>query len=58
LPYIFFFLSDSIESAKREISFFFPEFNAGEWLVMEEPRFRVGLIKYNEERQIHTLQNT
>ncbi|KAF4099397.1 nucleoside diphosphate kinase 6 [Onychostoma macrolepis] len=50
--------SDSIESAKREISFFFPEFNADEWMLREEPRFRLGLTEYNEERQIHTLQDT
>lgn len=50
--------SDSIKSAKREISFFFPEFNADEWMLREEPRFRLGLTEYNEERQIHTLQDT
>uniref|UniRef100_A0A8C2KHI3 Nucleoside diphosphate kinase n=1 Tax=Cyprinus carpio TaxID=7962 RepID=A0A8C2KHI3_CYPCA len=50
--------SDSVDSAKREISFFFPEFNADEWMSREEPRFRLGLTEYNEERQIHTLQDT
>ncbi|XP_016415951.1 nucleoside diphosphate kinase 6-like [Sinocyclocheilus rhinocerous] len=48
----------SVESAKREISFFFPEFNADEWMSREEPRFRLGLTEYDEERQIHTLQDT
>uniref|UniRef100_A0A8C2EB04 Nucleoside diphosphate kinase-like domain-containing protein n=1 Tax=Cyprinus carpio TaxID=7962 RepID=A0A8C2EB04_CYPCA len=48
----------SIESAKREISFFFPEFNADEWMLREEPCFRLGLAEYNEERQIHILQDT
>lgn len=56
--FLIFFLSDSIKSAKREISFFFPEFNADEWMLREEPRFRLGLTEYNEERQIHTLQDT
>uniref|UniRef100_A0A8C2E9L9 Nucleoside diphosphate kinase-like domain-containing protein n=1 Tax=Cyprinus carpio TaxID=7962 RepID=A0A8C2E9L9_CYPCA len=56
--FLIFFLSDSIESAKREISFFFPEFNADEWMLREEPCFRLGLAEYNEERQIHILQDT
>ncbi|XP_051500621.1 nucleoside diphosphate kinase 6 isoform X2 [Myxocyprinus asiaticus] len=36
--------SDSIESAKREITFFFPEFAADEWMEREEPGFRHILL--------------
>ncbi|XP_055041419.2 nucleoside diphosphate kinase 6 [Misgurnus anguillicaudatus] len=50
--------SDSVESARREIAFFFPEFLADEWMKMKEPCFRLGPIEYNEQRQIHTLQET
>lgn len=50
--------SDSIESAKREISFFFPEFSAEEWMMREEPHFRLGHTEYNEESQIHTVKHT
>ncbi|XP_051952396.1 nucleoside diphosphate kinase 6-like [Xyrauchen texanus] len=50
--------SDSIESAKKEIAFFFPEFAADEWMEREEPVFRLGLIEYNEQSKVHTLQET
>ncbi|KAA0708738.1 Nucleoside diphosphate kinase 6 [Triplophysa tibetana] len=50
--------SDSIESARREIAFFFPEFLADTWMKMEEPGFRLGPIEYDEQRQIHTRQIT
>ncbi|KAI3364340.1 hypothetical protein L3Q82_011139 [Scortum barcoo] len=47
--------SDSVESAKREISFFFPEFCMEEWIEKEEPSFRSGPIRYDHQKQIHTL---
>uniref|UniRef100_A0A3Q3B204 Nucleoside diphosphate kinase n=1 Tax=Kryptolebias marmoratus TaxID=37003 RepID=A0A3Q3B204_KRYMA len=47
--------SDSPESAQREISFFFPEFHVEEWLEKEEPLFRSGQIRYDSQKQIHTL---
>lgn len=50
--------SDSVESARREIAFFFPEFLADEWMKRKEPSFRLGPIEYNEQRQIHTLKET
>lgn len=50
--------SDSVESARREIAFFFPEFLADEWMKRKEPCFRLGPIEYNEQRQIHTLKET
>lgn len=47
--------SDSAESAQREISFFFPDFSAEEWMEKEEPLFRSGRIIYDHQKQIHTL---
>ncbi|XP_066533661.1 nucleoside diphosphate kinase 6 [Hoplias malabaricus] len=46
--------SDSEESAKREIAFFFPEFSIEQWLQKEEPCFRVGQMEYDQQKQIHT----
>ncbi|XP_062857409.1 nucleoside diphosphate kinase 6 [Trichomycterus rosablanca] len=46
--------SDSLESAKREIAFFFPEFSVQQWLEVDEPCFRTGQMEYDQERQIHT----
>ncbi|XP_030072035.1 nucleoside diphosphate kinase 6, mitochondrial [Microcaecilia unicolor] len=47
--------SDSPESANREITFFFPEFNVNHWYQQEEPYFRTGAVSYDSERQIHTV---
>ncbi|XP_056437024.1 nucleoside diphosphate kinase 6 [Gadus chalcogrammus] len=47
--------SDSMESARREIGFFFPEFSMEAWMQKEEPAFRAGRMAYDEQRQIHTL---
>ncbi|XP_034018390.1 nucleoside diphosphate kinase 6 [Thalassophryne amazonica] len=49
--------SDSVESAHREISFFFPEFSVADWMEKEEPSFRQGQIHYDQEKQIHTLSS-
>ncbi|KAK1795921.1 hypothetical protein P4O66_009035 [Electrophorus voltai] len=46
--------SDSTESAKREIAFFFPEFSVQQWLDKEEQRFRAGHVEYDPQREIHT----
>ncbi|XP_026858799.2 nucleoside diphosphate kinase 6 [Electrophorus electricus] len=46
--------SDSAESAKREIAFFFPEFSVQQWLDKEEQRFRAGHVEYDPQREIHT----
>ncbi|KAK3093527.1 hypothetical protein FSP39_016795 [Pinctada imbricata] len=45
--------SDSEETAKREISFFFPEFDVDEWYKKEEVYFRQGSVKYCEENFVH-----
>ncbi|XP_022624867.1 nucleoside diphosphate kinase 6 [Seriola dumerili] len=47
--------SDSVESAQREIGFFFPDFCADEWMEKEEPLFRSGQIQFDHQKQIHTL---
>ncbi|XP_042245993.1 nucleoside diphosphate kinase 6 [Thunnus albacares] len=47
--------SDSVESAQREINFFFPDFSEEEWMEKEEPAFRSGQIHYDHQKQIHTL---
>ncbi|KAF0023498.1 hypothetical protein F2P81_024128 [Scophthalmus maximus] len=47
--------SDSVESAQREISFFFPDFCAEEWMVKEEPLFRCGQLQFDHQKQIHML---
>ncbi|XP_037607611.1 nucleoside diphosphate kinase 6 [Sebastes umbrosus] len=47
--------SDSVESAQREISFFYPDFCVEEWMEKEEPSFRSGRIHYDHQKQIHTL---
>uniref|UniRef100_A0A4W5QKR3 NME/NM23 nucleoside diphosphate kinase 6 n=1 Tax=Hucho hucho TaxID=62062 RepID=A0A4W5QKR3_9TELE len=48
--------SDSAESARREINFFFPDFSQETWMAREELGFRKGRMEYNQKKQIHTLQ--
>ncbi|XP_028652788.2 nucleoside diphosphate kinase 6 [Erpetoichthys calabaricus] len=45
--------SDSLDSAEREIAFFFPEFNKKCWYEMDEPLIRAGYYSYSKEQQIH-----
>ena len=47
-----------MESARREIGFFFPEFCAEAWMQQEEPGFRAGRMEYDERQKIHTLPPT
>ncbi|XP_076004846.1 nucleoside diphosphate kinase 6 [Genypterus blacodes] len=47
--------SDSLESASREIGFFFPEFCVETWMEEEEPSFRTGQMNYDGQKQIHTV---
>ncbi|XP_042157025.1 nucleoside diphosphate kinase 6 isoform X2 [Oncorhynchus tshawytscha] len=47
--------SDSAESARREISFFFPDFSQETWMEREELRFRKRRMEDNQRKQIHTL---
>ncbi|XP_018322210.1 nucleoside diphosphate kinase 6-like [Agrilus planipennis] len=50
--------SDSKESAEREMSIFFPEFNISDWFVSEEQFFVNGEIKFQEDKFIHVIQHT
>nr|XP_033813979.1 nucleoside diphosphate kinase 6 isoform X2 [Geotrypetes seraphini] len=50
--------SDSLESANREITFFFPEFCVSHWYQQDEPHFRMGAVSYDSERQIHAVHRT
>ncbi|OWF44398.1 Nucleoside diphosphate kinase 6 [Mizuhopecten yessoensis] len=45
--------SDSDESARKEMQFFFPEFNVDEWYKKKEPYFRNGNVYFCEETGIH-----
>lgn len=47
--------SDSEESARREIHFFFPDFDIEEWYKNEEVYFRMGQVKYCENKNEHVL---
>ncbi|XP_068227192.1 nucleoside diphosphate kinase 6-like isoform X2 [Palaemon carinicauda] len=47
--------SDAPETAAKEIGFFFPEFNIENWYKTEEPKFREGLVKLDEDNFIHKL---
>ncbi|XP_063782710.1 nucleoside diphosphate kinase 6 isoform X2 [Pseudophryne corroboree] len=47
--------SDSVESACREISFFFPEFSVSSWYKEQEPIYRAGPLCYDLERLEHRL---
>ncbi|KAK7503931.1 hypothetical protein BaRGS_00004663 [Batillaria attramentaria] len=51
--------SDSEETAKREIQFFFPEFDVSKWYQETEPLFRSGQVRFDEEKVEHVpvLQN-
>ncbi|XP_020775410.1 nucleoside diphosphate kinase 6 [Boleophthalmus pectinirostris] len=47
--------SDSVESAHKEIKFFFPDFCISKWMEEEEPSYRAGKAYYDPQRLIHTL---
>ncbi|KAJ8271035.1 hypothetical protein GJAV_G00122040 [Gymnothorax javanicus] len=47
--------SDSEDSARREIAFFFPEFSVDEWMERAEPAFREGPVEYDQKRRMHRL---
>ncbi|XP_062507161.1 nucleoside diphosphate kinase 6-like [Corticium candelabrum] len=48
--------SDSIDSARCEISFFFPEFDFDKWMNVDEEKLRFGAARWDGERCIHRLQ--
>uniref|UniRef100_A0A8C5PCZ2 Nucleoside diphosphate kinase n=1 Tax=Leptobrachium leishanense TaxID=445787 RepID=A0A8C5PCZ2_9ANUR len=45
--------SDSVESACREMAFFFPEFSTSQWYQDLEPLYRAGPVCYDEEKGNH-----
>ncbi|XP_057679619.1 nucleoside diphosphate kinase 6 [Corythoichthys intestinalis] len=47
--------SDSVQSAQREMAFFFPDFQVEEWMQREEPAFRLGRICYDSGKHVHVL---
>ncbi|XP_075713724.1 nucleoside diphosphate kinase 6 [Rhinoderma darwinii] len=47
--------SDSVETACREISFFFPDFDVSHWYEKQEPLYRAGPVYYDEETLEHRL---
>ena len=46
--------SDSVESATREIGFFFPEFSIKQWYEVEEPAYRraLELVQLDRDKQV------
>lgn len=48
--------SDSDESAKREIGFFFPEFNIDDWYKQCEMSFSRGDVTYDPKHEIHVIK--
>ncbi|KAL1433789.1 hypothetical protein MTO96_012318 [Rhipicephalus appendiculatus] len=47
--------SDSEESARREIGFFFPEFDQDMWYLDEEQRWRRAKLVFDLERCEHVV---
>ncbi|XP_033644998.1 nucleoside diphosphate kinase 6-like [Asterias rubens] len=47
--------SDSPETAKIEMEFFFPDFNVDDWYRDQEPSFRSGNVKYCDEKNEHYI---
>ena len=46
-------LTDSKETALKEINFFFPNFDPAQWMEKEEPLFRRENIYYDSHLGIH-----
>lgn len=46
---------DSPESAKREISIFFKDFDVKKWLESEGTFFSQGRLKFDSEAFLHTI---
>jgi len=47
--------SDSDESARKEIDFFFPDFDVDQWYQLEEPHFRAGDVVIDTEIMQHVI---
>lgn len=48
--------SDSPDTARREISFFFPNFNMDSFLKVQEPYFRTSDTIFDAERCVHNIK--
>ena len=48
--------SDSDETARREIGFFFPEFNIDDWYKHDEIQFAKGDVVYDPKHEIHVIK--
>lgn len=48
--------SDSDASARREMGFFFPEFDVDEWYKLYEESFRKGDVIFDPKHEIHILR--
>ena len=47
--------SDSVESARLEISFFFPEFDINDWYEKNENYFLENKVKFNSDLIEHEI---
>ncbi|XP_038057366.1 nucleoside diphosphate kinase 6-like [Patiria miniata] len=45
--------SDSAETARKEMTFFFPDFDIDDWYQNQEPSFRTGQVTFCERRTLH-----
>lgn len=45
--------SDSVETARSEIIFFFPEFDVDKWYIEDEPAFRCGHVYLCDKTGVH-----
>jgi hypothetical protein len=46
---------DSVENAKVEMNFFFPEFDVDKWYADEEKNFTCENLKFNPEKLEHEV---
>ncbi|XP_066139713.1 nucleoside diphosphate kinase 6 [Euwallacea fornicatus] len=45
--------SDSLETAKKEIGIFFPDFKYDKWFLNEEQQFRIGHLRFLADKFMH-----
>ena len=48
-------LTDSTESASKEILVFFPDFNINEWYMKDEIHFRQRQVTFDREKGVHVI---
>merc|ERR1712038_255882 len=47
--------SDSEESARNEMKFFFPQFDVEQWYETDEEHFRLGHVKLDDDKMEHKI---